>query len=319
MTMDATLTALRAVAESTRLRLLALIESGEVSVGELVTALEQSQPRVSRHLKLLVEAGVVEKFRDSHHVYYRLAPHASQRELVREVLANVSADPEIVADRERLQRVRQSREKDAYSRIDTKQAWADNFRPGTGDEPVNEALDDALNDIEIGDLLNVRAGSGRLLKHLAPRARTATGVDRSQAMRLLARSKLQQAGLAECTLRNVDGNSLPFDARSFDTIILNEALGRAQDKRQALAESVRVMRRGGRLLILDWVQPVALQNKGVTQKSEQGSAMIAENQLRTLLAEQGLVVSRRSWLPGKSPNYALFVAIPASMQKTATV
>ncbi|MDG1462692.1 MAG: metalloregulator ArsR/SmtB family transcription factor [Gammaproteobacteria bacterium] len=309
------MTALRAVAENTRLRLLALIETGEVSVGELVSALEQSQPRISRHLKLLVDAGVVEKFRDSHHIYYRLAPQTSQRELVREILAGIRADSQIMADRERLQCVRQSLEKEAYSRIDTKQAWVENFRPGTGDELINEALDDALNDVDIGDLLNVRTGSGRLLKHLAPRTRTATGVDRSQAMRLLARSKLQQAGLADCTLRNVDGNTLPFEARSFDTIVLNEALGHSQDKRQALAESVRVMRRGGRLIILDWVQPVTLQNKGRVQQSEQGSEMIAENQLRALLAEQGLIVGHRSWLPGKSPNYALFVAVPANMQK----
>jgi ubiquinone/menaquinone biosynthesis C-methylase UbiE/DNA-binding MarR family transcriptional regulator len=319
MTMQATLMVLRAVAESTRLRLLALIERGEISVGDLVGVLEQSQPRVSRHLKLLVDAGLVEKFRDNHYVYYRLATNEQHRQPVAEILASLSSAPEIIADRERLEGVRQLREKEAYNQINTRQTWVESFRSDSGEEPLNEALDDALGTVEVGDLLNVRSGSGRLLKHLAPLARTATGVDRSKAMRLLARSKLQQAGLTGFTLRNADGISLPFPARSFDTIVLNEALGLAEDKRQALAESVRVMRRGGRLIIIDWVQSVALQNKGLLQKTDHGSGMLVENQLRALLAEQGLVVGRRSWLPGKSPNYALFLAIPASEEKTEAI
>ena len=316
MAMKTTLKTLRAIAESSRLRLLALIETGEVSVGELVIALELSQPRVSRHLKLLVDAGLVENFRDSHHVYYRLSRDTGVQGLLKEVLSGLIGDAEIAADLERLGKVRQAREKDAYSRIDTKQAWAQAFRQSAHAGSVEEALDDALCNIELGELLSVRTDSGRLLQHLAPKARSAAGVEHSQAMRLLARSRLQQAGLAECTVRNIDGSELPFAPRSFDTVLLNEALSRATDKRQVLSEAVRVLRSSGRLLVLDWVQQVALQNKDLPSKSEQGTAMMADNHLRTLLAEQGLTVVRRSWLPGKSPNYALFMAVPVSALKT---
>jgi ubiquinone/menaquinone biosynthesis C-methylase UbiE len=99
-------------------------------------------------------------------------------------------------------------------------------------------------------------------------------------------------------------------------VLLNEALSRAVDRRQALAEASRVVRPDGRVLILDWVQPVALQNKTISSSSEQGEAPLAENHLRALLAEQGLTIRQRSWLPGKSPNYALFVAMPHSALQT---
>jgi len=314
--MVTTLQVLKAVAEVTRLRLLALIETGEVSVGELVIAMEQSQPRVSRHLKLLIEAGVVERFRDRHHVYYRLAADVSTRRLVDQVLADVRDEAEVLADIERLNSVRQTREKDAYSRIDTKQAWARNFRQRPEAADIEVAIDDALNEFEVGDLLDVRSGSGRLLMHLAPSSKTATGVDRSEANRLLARSKLQQAGLAGCSLRNVDDKKLPFDNASFDTVLMNEALSKTEDKRRALAEAARVLRRNGRVLILDWVRPVALQN---SLPDGGQSAALAENQLRALLAEQGLSINSRSWLPGKSPDYALFVVARSDVQQAATL
>jgi ArsR family transcriptional regulator len=307
--METTLLSLRAVAETSRLRLLALLENGEASVGELVLALEQSQPRVSRHLKLLVAAGLVENFRDNHHVYYRLTRDGALAELLQSVLAGVARDPEVLADRARLATARQALEKDAYNRMDTKQARAKAFRPAAEQGVTEAALDDALAGSEIGDFLNIRAGSGRLLMHLAPKAKTTTGVDRSQAMRMLARSRVQQAGLAKCTLRNVEGNTLPFSPRSFDTVLLNEALGRAGNQRQALAEASRVLRADGQLLILDRIETVARQNTSARHRHERGEAPLAENHLRALLAEQGLTVSQRSWLPGKSPDYALFVAV----------
>jgi len=296
--MVTTLQALKAAAEETRLRLLALLEGGEASVGELVEVLDQSQPRVSRHLKLLVEAGLVENFRDRHHVYYRISPDTGFRSLIDDALASVRDDELVKDDQQRLAEVRQGREKDAYRRIDRRSATS--FRQRASESDIFAALDDALEGLEVGDLLNVRAGNGGLIKHLAGRSASATGVDRSQAMRLLARTKVQQAGLAKCTLRNVDGRTLPFATNSFDTVLLNEALSGADDIRQAIAEAVRVLRRGGRLLILDWVRAVSLQNTG---SQEDG---LPENQLRALLAEQGMIVGQRFWLPGKSTNYALF-------------
>jgi len=309
MSMVTTLQALKAAAEETRLRLLALLEAGEASVGELVIVLEQSQPRVSRHLKLLVEAGLVENFRDRHHVYYRITSEPEFRQLVDDVLDSVRDDVLVRNDQQRLAEVRQGREKDAYSRIDRRAAAK--FRQRADEQDIFVALDDVLGGNDLGDLLNVRAGNGSLLKHLASRAKSVTGVDRSQAMRLLARTKVQEAGLAKCTLRNVDGRTLPFAADSFDTVLLNEALSGAEDRGQALAEASRVLRRGGCLLILDWISAVSLQNTGMQEEG------LPENQLRALLAEHGMVVEERFWLPGKSPNYALFTVSDQQTKKMA--
>jgi len=313
MSMVTTLQALKAAAEETRLRLLTLLEGGEASVGELVVVLQQSQPRVSRHLKLLVEAGLVENFRDRHHVYYRLASNPELRPFLNEVLAGMHGDVRVDEDQQRLAEVRQAREKDAYRRIDPRQASVEAFRPRAEEADIFTALDDALEATDIGDLLNVKAAKGNLLMHLALRSASATGVDRSQAMRLLARTKVQEAGLAKCTLRNVDGATLPFAKDSFDTVLLNEALSREGNKSEALAEAARVLRRDGRLLILDWIQPVSLRNTGEVKQS----GGLAENQLRTLLAEQGLVVSQREWLPGKSPDYALFTVVSQAAQQVS--
>ncbi|MGI9309836.1 MAG: ArsR/SmtB family transcription factor, partial [Gammaproteobacteria bacterium] len=311
MSMDTTLLALRAVAESTRLRLLALLSGGEVSVGELVIVLRQSQPRVSRHLKLLVEAEVVERFRDRHHVYYRLTRMPELRSFVDQVLASLKNDSEIATDRLRLDEIKFGREKIAYAQIGEAQSWADTFRQRPDESDIHDAFDDALSGTELGDLLDVRTGTGALLGYLAPHASSATGVDRSDATRLLARSRLQQAGLADCTLRNVEGKCLPFAESSFDTVLLNEAMSHATDQMSALGEAVRVLRRNGQLLILDWIAPVSLQNRGGRE--------LSENQVRALLAEHGLEIVQRAWLPGKSPDYALFKAVPAKAQRTGTM
>jgi SAM-dependent methyltransferase len=313
MTMEKTLLALRAVAESTRIRLLALIAGGEISVGELTAVLDQSQPRVSRHLKLLVDAGLVTRFRDRHHIYYCLTASKSGRDLIEQVLTSMEGDALLTADQQRMYEVKQSRERTAYSRLGHSPAlWPDTSRSRPADEDIRYALDDALGNELLGDLLDIGSGTGALLQCLASRAITATGIDQSQEMRLLARARLQQAGFADCTVRYADMHALPFADNSFDTVLLDEVLSGATDAALALAEANRVVRNDGHLVVLDWLLPVSLQNR----VGDAGG--MAENQLRTLLAEHGLHIERRSWLPGRTPNYALVVARSAAAIRTGT-
>lgn len=313
MELELTLQRLRAIAEPTRLRLLALLSAGEISVGELSNVLGQSQPRVSRHLRLLVEAGLVSRFRDRHWVYYRLVADTALRELLNLVLDPVTEqDPTLVADRKAMQVVKDRRESSAYTALGPSPAlWptADHARPS--EAALAEALDDAIDSRPIGDLLDIGSGAGTLLKLLGPRAVSAVGVDTAKEMRLLARARLQRAGLAECTLRNADMHDLPFVAHSFDTVVLDEVLAQSNQPEAALREARRVLRPSGCLLIIDHILPV------VGQTVE--PAGLHENKLHALLREQDFSIVHRGWFPGRSLDRALFAAVPnESHRRTGT-
>ena len=316
MELKQTLQRLRAIAEPTRLRLLALLSAGEISVGELSSVLGQSQPRVSRHLRLLVEAGLVNRFRDRHWVYYRLVSDAALRELMQRVLEPVQEqDPTLEADRKAMQAVKDLREGSAYTALGPSPAlWrtANHVRPS--EAALAEALDDAVGNRPIGDLLDIGSGAGTVLKLLSPRATSAVGVDTAKEMRLLARARLQRAGLADCTLRNADTHDLPFVANSFDTVVLDEVLAQSKQPEAALREAGRVLRPSGCLLIMDRILPVS----GQTAEST-GPASLHENQLQELLRDQDYGIAHRSWFPGRSLDRALFAAVPInSHRRTGT-
>lgn len=313
MELKQTLKRLRAIAEPTRLRLLALLSAGEISVGELSTVLRQSQPRVSRHLRLLVEAGLVSRFRDRHWVYYRLVGDTALRELLNRVLDPVAEqDPTLVADRKAMQVAKNLRESNAYTALKPNPAFwptADHDRPS--EAALAEALEDAVGSHPIGDLLDIGSGAGTLLKLLSPRAISAVGVDTTKEMRLLARARLQRAGLAECTLRNADTHDLPFAANSFDTVVLDEVLAQSNQPEAALREARRVLRLSGCLLIIDHILPA------VGQTVE--PAGLHENKLHALLQEQDCSIVHRGWFPGRSLDRALFAAVPnESHRRTGT-
>jgi len=316
MELEPTLQRLRAIAEPTRLRLLALLSAGEISVGELSNVLGQSQPRVSRHLRLLVEAGLVSRFRDHHWVYYRLVTDAAVRELLLPVLGSVQQqDPTLAADRKAMQAVKDLRESSAYTALGPSPAlWrtANHARPS--EAALAEALDDAIGNRPIGDLLDIGSGAGTVLKLLSPRATSAVGVDTAKEMRLLARARLQRAGLADCTLRNADTHDLPFVANSFDTVVLDEVLAQSDRPEAALREASRVLRPDGCLLIMDRILPI------VGQTAEPGGPVgLHENRLQALLREQDFSIVHRGWFPGRSLDRALFAAVSdESHRRTGT-
>jgi ArsR family transcriptional regulator len=316
VSITATTQILKAASDASRLRLLALLAAGEATVGELVDVLGQSQPRVSRHLKLLTEAGLVEHFRDGQCVYYRLAPATRTAALRDQVLEMARAgDPLIETDAARMAGIRRRRERDALTDPTGPRRWAEPGADRPHEAALRHAFDEALGTAApLGDLLDVGAGSGLVLRLLGPRARHAVGLDATRAMRVLARTRLQEAGLARCTVRAGDMHALPFPDLSFDVVVLDEVLTLTNRPARVLAEAVRVLRPLGRLLILDRILPAVRRlPEGVSRE------VLFDNQLNTLLRGLGLKLTQRSWLPGKTLEHALFTAIVAGgQQRTGT-
>jgi SAM-dependent methyltransferase len=247
--MDALLAALRACAEPTRLRLLALASRGAFCVVELTEILGQSQPRLSRHLRLLCDAGVLERVREGANVWFGLPPDAG---LVHELLARIPEDdPVLAADRRAAARVLAERARIASESFRRQGADWDEMRAlGLPAAAVETALLSLLAGAELGRVLDIGTGTGRLLELLAGQVRSGLGVDASRAMLALARARLAKPGLAHLAVRQADMYSLPL-AQRFDLVVMQMVLHYAEDPEAALAEAARVMAPGGRLLVVD--------------------------------------------------------------------
>ena len=316
MALDTALQTLKAAGDSTRIRLLTLLASGEATVGELQEILQQSQPRVSRHLRLLSEAGLVSRFRDGHWIYYRLAAKPDVVELVQQI-ANLAGpdDPTLSQDQAALNRVKRSRERDAFGLRRIGAGFGGGLIGNrAGESDLLDALDESLGDRTFDDALDIGSGGATLLRLLGRRARNVVGVDSSKSMRLLARSRVYQSGLVNFTVRDADLHVLPFADRSFGLVVLDEVLGSTDQVLKGLREAQRVLRPDGYLLIVDRIQPVARQLPGSS-----GNGVLFENQLTAMLSELGLKVSNRFWFPGRVMEYALFSVQPeATAIKTGT-
>ena len=248
------LNALRAAGETTRLRLLALCADGELTVTELAQILGQSQPRVSRHLKRLCEAGLLERFQERTWVFYRLAPDEAGGGLARLLCARIPpGDPTAARDRERLGVVKRARAARAarYFR-DNAARWDELRALHVSEAEVEAALLDALGEGPIRALLDVGAGTGRILERAAGRIARGVGVDLSHEMLALARVRLAEAGLSHCQLRHADMYSLPFADAAFDAVVFHMVLHYADAPADAITEAARVLEPGGRLILVDF-------------------------------------------------------------------
>lgn len=231
---------MKALADPHRLRVFALCRQGEASVAEITAVMGQSQPRVSQHLKHLVAAGLLRRFRDGQRVYYRLPSTLSavERRLVDLIPVD---DSEFVADGERLRELRGELIGSAAS---------GRTHDGAARRAFHRALVEQTVTAPVGDLLDIGCGRGDVLKLLAARARRAVGVDIDKTARLAARAEVLLAGLANCTLRQGDMYRLPFADDSFDTIVLDDVLTGAKRPVAALREAGRLLRANGRMLVL---------------------------------------------------------------------
>jgi ArsR family transcriptional regulator len=253
MTVETVLDGLKAAAEPTRLRLLALCAASELTVSELTRIVGQSQPRVSRHLKVLCRAGLLTRYREQHWVYHRVPRHGSGAELVRGVLALVPAeDSRLDLDRRRLERVLEARAEQARAAL-AALGDAGGAARVEDEASVDALIRRALDGVPIGELLDIGTGSGRILRLLGEQADRAVGIDISREMLLLARSNLHAAGLDHLMVRQGNMYQLRFDDGSFDTVTIDQVLFQAEQPGQVLAEAARVLRPGGRLLLVEFL------------------------------------------------------------------
>lgn len=245
---------LRAAGEPTRLRILALLAREELAVLELCRVLDQSQPRVSRHLKLLAEAGLVERFPDGAWVFYRLMGDGRPRELVSEALTRIDpADPVLARDAERLHAVHAERATEAadyFARIAAR--WDEIRSLYVSETAVEAAILEAAGPGPFRRLVDLGSGTGRMLTLLGPRAEQALGLDLSQQMLNVARSHVAEAGLAGCELRHGDIFATRLPDESADLVVVHQVLHYLADPASAVREAARIVAEGGRLLIVDF-------------------------------------------------------------------
>lgn len=252
--MQQLLTGLRAAAEPTRLRLLALCDHAELAVNELTQILGQSQPRVSRHLKLLCEAGLLERHREGSWVYYRLAESGTCATLARVIVDQVPEDDAVLGrDLERLEQIKQARVRAAAQYFqDNAEQW-DEIRSLHAEEGrVEAAIRARIRACGAQDVLDIGTGTGRILEVLAADIRRGVGIDLSHDMLRLARARFQADPLRHCQARHGDMYALPLESGSFDAAVLYQVLHYAEEPRSALREAVRVLRPGGTLIVVDF-------------------------------------------------------------------
>jgi ArsR family transcriptional regulator len=236
---------LRAVAEPTRLRMLAVLSRGEFSVGELTEILDQSQPRVSRHLKLLGDSGLLERFREQHWIYYRVPADGGIASWVRELLAAIAADdPLVAADRDRVDRVLAARRRSA----DGSQGLPDE---AAIDEELAPRLATELGENVVGNLLYLGSSPARLLGLLAPRTRRVVGVHPSRAVLQEARAHLHTLGLSHCVLQHADLAAASQPPASADLVIVDRVLATAPAPARLLREAARAVSPAGRLVLIE--------------------------------------------------------------------
>ncbi|MGQ7792525.1 ArsR/SmtB family transcription factor [Faunimonas sp. B44] len=249
---------LKAAGEPSRLRLLALLAEGERTVKDLTDILGQSQPRVSRHLKILADAGLVARNPEGSWVYYRLAE--DEAEVARALLGGLDrSDPTLRRDRDRLEVLRRQAQEDAEQYFGRHAEEWDRIRSlHVPEREVETAILAAAGPGPFRSMLDIGTGTGRMLELFADRYDRALGIDLSPAMLAVARSKLERAGITNARVRIGDGTNLPVVRESFDLVVIHQVLHFLEDPQRALAEAADVLAPGGRLLVVDFA-PHALE------------------------------------------------------------
>jgi ubiquinone/menaquinone biosynthesis C-methylase UbiE len=244
----------QALADPTRLRVLALLRLMELSVGELAQVLGQSQPRVSRHLKILADAGVLDRRKEGSWVFLTLA-EADRVEPLFALLdgwADAATQALFASDAARTESIRSERAQAANRYFAGHAEVWDQIRSlHVAESEVEHAIERALGKRAIGRLVDIGTGTGRMIELFGPRSAHSIGIDRSSEMLRLARVKLEAAGI-QSSLRQGDMYALPLADHSADSVIIHQVLHYAHSPAAAIAEASRVLAPGGTLLVVDF-------------------------------------------------------------------
>ncbi|MBX7539762.1 ArsR/SmtB family transcription factor [Qipengyuania sphaerica] len=284
----------RALADPTRLRIMRLLGSMELAVGEIAQVLGQSQPRVSRHVGILCDAGLLERRREGSWIFLRASSDQRDGPPLRSDFARLlaraeSADPDFGAlcetDRQKLAEIRSTREAQAQEYFaQHAHDWDEVRRLHSSDEEVETALAGALGDGRLGRLLDIGTGTGRMAELFAERADHIVALDKSLAMLRVARAKLQHLSADRVEVVQGDFTSLPFPPDSFDTVLFHQVLHFAHSPAAALYEAARVTNAGGRIAIVDFD---AHQREELREKHAHARLGFADGQMRDLLDDAG--------------------------------
>src|SRR5882724_5386410 len=256
--MDRLVSMLRAAGDPTRLRLLLLLKQAELTVSELIEIVGQSQPRVSRHLKLLCEAQLLERFKEGSWVFYRASDAGNGAEFVAAIASIAAKETELLqSDSKRLAAVREARAAEAAAYFKANAAHWERIRAlHAPDKDVEAAIVRQIAAAPMESLLDAGTGTGRMLELLAPHVKRAVGVDVSPEMLAIARDRLARSHVRHAQVRLGDTYRLPFAngnaLQGFDAVLFHQVLHYLDDPAAAVAEAARVLRPGGRMLIADF-------------------------------------------------------------------
>lgn len=314
--MDTLLTTLRAAAEPTRLRLLAACAHVELTVSELTQIVGQSQPRVSRHLKLLCDAGLLNRRREGAWVFYGLADASgTDTGHIGQMISGLvpKEDPQITLDHSRLEAIKKSRAEcaQAYFRANANQ-WDRVRSLHVDDAEVEKALLDTLAPYRIDTLLDIGTGTGRILELLGDRIERGVGIDLSRDMLAVARANLEAADLLNCQVRQADMYGVPFPHDSFDAVTIHQVLHYADRPAMAIAEAARVLSPGGTLAIVDFA-PHELED--LRSRHAHRRLGFADSEVEEWCRDAGLQLGSVMGLPGDPLTVMVWIAAKPAISR----
>ncbi len=291
MDLETLLAGLRAGNDPTRLRLLALLAHSDLNVKDLTRILRQSQPRISRHLKLLHEAGMIDRFQEGSWAFYRRKSRGPGAALATEITSFVDlADPIVARDRERFIEIKEERAAAAADYFRAHATDWDRLRAlHISERDVEKAMLGTLGNRRFGRVLDLGTGTGRILELLSDRIDRGIGVDASQEMLALARTRFEKAELHHCQARFGDLYDLTFDAGEFDAVIVHQVLHYLDDPASAIAVAARMLAPGGQLLIIDFAPH---EHEFLRDEHTHQRLGFATPEVNRWIADSGLVILR---------------------------
>lgn len=251
---DPIVDALKAAGEPTRLRVLALLRRGDLAVGELVQILDQSQPRLSHHLKTLSTAGLVERLPEGAWVFYRARSKDWAGRILNAIFEEIDTNTApYIEDREALKSVRQARAQSAETYFsEIAESWDQLRALHYPEADIEQAILHQVDGQSFERIVDLGTGTGRMLTLLAPHAKEAEGLDLSHHMLTVARANLNRAEVRNARVRQGDVTQTPFEDRSADLVMVHQVLHYLENPEDVIAEAARILRPGGRLLLVDF-------------------------------------------------------------------